>query len=120
MSLLKVEGLRMYYKTVAGEVRAVDGIDFELNKGEVLGIVGESGCGKSSLASTLLMLLPKNAKVKEGSIMLDGENIVGMPDSKIRHDVRWSKIALVPQGAMNSLNPIFKVGDQIAEAMTAH
>ncbi len=110
----------MYYTTKAGEVKAVDGVDFELERGEVLGIVGESGCGKSSLASTLLMLLPKNAQVKEGSILIGGENIVGMADSKIRSDVRWSKIALIPQGSMNALNPIFRVGDQIAEAMLAH
>jgi len=95
MALLSVEGLKMYYTTMEGQVKAVDGIDFQLEQGEVLGIVGESGCGKSSLASTLLMLLPKNAKVIEGKV-------------------------LVPQGAMNGLNPIFKVGDQISEAITTH
>jgi len=120
MSLLKVEGLRMYYATTGGEVKAVDGIDFELEEGEVLGVVGESGCGKSSLASSLLMLLPKNAAIKEGKVLLEGDNLVGKPDAVIRSDVRWTKIALVPQGAMNGLNPIFRVGDQIAEAITAH
>ena len=110
----------MYYTTMQGEVRAVDGIDFELNSSEVLGIVGESGCGKSSLASTLMKLLPTNSKIKGGKIMLDGRDLVPMSDSEVRSKVRWSKIALVPQGAMNALNPIFKVGDQIAEAITIH
>jgi peptide/nickel transport system ATP-binding protein len=120
MALLDVEGLRMYYTTQAGQVKAVDGIDFQLEQAEILGIVGESGCGKSSLASTLLKLLPKNAEIKEGKVVLEGENLVETPDAKIRKDVRWTKIALIPQGAMNGLNPIFRVGDQIAEAITAH
>jgi len=120
MALLSVEGLKMYYTTMEGQVKAVDGIDFQLEQGEVLGIVGESGCGKSSLASTLLMLLPKNAKVIEGKVLVEGENVVEMSDNKVRKDIRWTKIALVPQGAMNGLNPIFKVGDQISEAITTH
>ena len=120
MVLLRVEDLHMYYGTLGGEVKAVDGIDFELNQGEVLGIVGESGCGKSSLASTLMKLLPNNAKIKEGKILLDGTDLVPMRDAEVRRNVRWTKIALVPQGAMNALNPIFKVGDQIDEAIMAH
>jgi oligopeptide/dipeptide ABC transporter ATP-binding protein len=120
MALLDVEGVRMHYTTMAGEVKAVDGIGFELGESEVLGIVGESGCGKSSLASTLLKLLPSNAKIKGGKILLDGEDLVPMSDAVVRRQVRWSKISLIPQGAMNALNPIFRVGDQIAEAITAH
>ena len=120
MTLLDVQGVRMHYTTTAGGVKAVDGVDFKLEESEVLGIVGESGCGKSSLASTLLKLLPSNATIKEGKILLEGEDLVPMPDSQVRSKVRWSKIALIPQGAMNALNPIFKVGDQIAEAITAH
>ncbi|MBI3858859.1 MAG: ABC transporter ATP-binding protein [Thaumarchaeota archaeon] len=118
--LLKVEGLRMHYQTASGYVKAVDGVNFELNKGEVLGVVGESGCGKSSLAGSLLKLLPKNAKIMEGKILLEGEDLVPMGDSEMRSKVRWTKISLVPQGAMNALNPIFRVGDQIAESMTIH
>jgi peptide/nickel transport system ATP-binding protein len=110
----------MYYTTEAGDVKAVDGLNFDLDKREVLGIVGESGCGKSSLAITLLKLLPTNAKILEGKVLLDGEDLVPMRDAEIRRKVRWVKIAMVPQGAMNSLNPVFKVGDQITEAMTTH
>jgi oligopeptide/dipeptide ABC transporter ATP-binding protein len=110
----------MYYTTAAGEVKAVDGLNFDVEQGEVLGIVGESGCGKSSLATTLLKLLPNNGIIKEGRIIMDGEDLVPMGDADVRRKVRWTKIALVPQGAMNSLNPVFRVGDQIAEAITAH
>jgi peptide/nickel transport system ATP-binding protein len=120
LALLKVEGLQMYYTTIAGDVKAVDGVGFELHEKEILGIVGESGCGKSSLASTLIKLLPTNAKIVDGKILLDGEDLVSMPDSEVRRKVRWSKISVVPQGAMNALNPVFRVGDQIAESITTH
>lgn len=110
----------MHYGTMAGDVKAVDGLNFDVGQGEILGIVGESGCGKSSLASTLLKLLPNNAKIVEGKMMLEGEDLVPVPDADMRRRIRWSKIALVPQGAMNALNPVFRVGDQIAEAITSH
>ncbi len=118
--LLKVEGLRMYFTTMAGDVKAVDGVNFEIVKSEILGIVGESGCGKSSLASTLLKLLPGNARIVEGKVLLEGEDLVPVRDAQMRHNVRWTKIALIPQGAMNALNPVFRVGDQISEVITNH
>jgi len=120
MPVLQVEGLRMYYTTQAGAVKAVDGIDFDVEEREILGIVGESGCGKSSLASTLLKLLPHNASIVEGKVVMDGQDLVKASDAEMRRKVRWTKIALVPQGAMNALNPVFRVGDQIAEAITLH
>jgi peptide/nickel transport system ATP-binding protein len=120
MPVISVEGLRMYYTTAAGSVKAVDGINFDVDEKEILGIVGESGCGKSSLASTLLKLLPRNANIVEGKVMMDGEDLVKASDSEMRRKVRWTKIALVPQGAMNALNPVFKVGDQISEAILLH
>jgi peptide/nickel transport system ATP-binding protein len=110
----------MYYSTTVGEVKAVDGLTFDLDEKEILGIAGESGCGKSSLAITLLKLLPKNAEIKEGKIIVEDRDLVTTKDATVRRDVRWTKIAMVPQGAMNSLNPVFRVGDQIAEAITAH
>ena len=118
--VLKVEDLRMYYTTQAGDVRAVDGLTFEVGTREILGIVGESGCGKSSLATTLLKLLPHNSKIIEGKIVLEGQDLVKVPDSTMRSKFRWVKIAMVPQGAMNALNPVFRVGDQISEAMLIH
>jgi len=120
LALLEVEDLRMYYSTVAGDVKAVDGLNFDVEQGEVLGIVGESGCGKSSLATTLLKLLPSNGMIKEGKIVIDGDNLIPMKDADVRRKIRWTKIAMVPQGAMNALNPVFRVGDQISEAITAH
>lgn len=120
MPVLRVQNLRMYYTTIMGEVKAVDGLSFDLEQKEVLGIAGESGCGKSSLASTLLKLLPNNAAIKEGKIMIEDRDLIATKDAAVRREVRWTKIALVPQGAMNSLNPVFRVGDQIAEAITTH
>ena len=119
-TVLEVDDLTMHYTTSAGEVKAVDGLTFSVRKGEVLGIVGESGCGKSSLALTIMKLLPSNAKIISGRVMVKGVDVVPMSDSEMRRKVRWSQVAMIPQGAMNSLNPIFKIGDQIAEAILAH
>ncbi len=119
-NVLEVDDLKMYYTTSAGQVKAVDGLTFSVKRGEVLGIVGESGCGKSSLALTVMKLLPSNAKIISGKILVRGTDVVPMPDAEVRRKVRWSQIAMIPQGAMNSLNPIFRVGDQISEAILAH
>jgi oligopeptide/dipeptide ABC transporter ATP-binding protein len=119
-TVLQVENLRMYYNTTEGDVRAVDGLNFDVAEGEVLGIVGESGCGKSSMAQTLMKLLPSNGKIKQGRVVVDGIDITNMHDGEIRRKIRWSKIAMIPQGAMNSLNPVFKVGDQISEVLRVH
>lgn len=120
MPVLKVENLKMYYSTTAGQVKAVDGLSFDVSESEVLGIVGESGCGKSSLALTLMKLLPGNGKILDGKILVDSIDVVAASDSDVRRKVRWTKIAMVPQGAMNAMNPVFRVGDQIAEAILAH
>ncbi len=119
-TLLKVEGLRMHYTTLEGAVKAVDGVNFDVGEREILGIVGESGCGKSSLATALLKLLPHNANILEGKILLEGQDLVSVADSEMRRKIRWTKIALIPQGAMNALNPVLRVGDQISEAITTH
>ncbi len=121
MPALEVDDLTMYYEIpFRGFVRAVDGISFSLEKGESLGIVGESGCGKSSLAITLMRLLPKNARILKGRVILDGINIYELPEDRLRKRVRWKRISMVFQGAMNALHPIIKVGDQIIEAIMLH
>jgi len=120
MPLLDVKGLKMYYSVSSGLVRAVDDVSFELEKGVSLGFVGESGCGKSSLALTVLRILPSNAKIVGGEVLFDGEDILKLPEDVLRRKVRWKKISIVFQGAMSALNPIIKVGDQIAEAITIH
>jgi len=121
MPLLEVENLKMYYElTGKRHVRAVDDVSLSLEKGASLGIVGESGCGKSSLAITIMRLLPVNAKVLGGQIKLCGRDVLTLPESELRAEIRWKRISIVFQGAMNVLNPVHKIGDQVAEAIVAH
>ena len=115
MSLLDVRDLHMYYATQGNPVRAVDGISFQMETGQALGIVGESGSGKTSLTLALMRLLPKNATGYRGEVILDGNNIMELPAEEFRRLVRWRKLSMVFQGAMSSLNPVLKVGHQVAE-----
>ena len=117
--LLRVENLSMSYSTSQGDVRAVDEVSFSVGRGQALGLVGESGCGKSSIALSLLRILPENAHILEGSIQLDGVDIVPLPDEQMRA-YRWARISMVFQAAMNSLDPVYRVGDQIIEALEQH
>ncbi len=110
----------MYYSTREGDVRAVDDVSFTLEKGTTLGIAGESGSGKSSLAYTLMKLLPQNGSIRGGKITIAGVDVSDMPEGEVRSKVRWKHISLVPQSAMNALNPVFKVGEQISEAILVH
>ena len=117
--VLVVDDLRMHYMTRAGVVRAVDGVSFSVERGQSLGLVGESGCGKSSIAMTLLKLLPDNAELVSGSISLNGVDLVSLSEEEMREH-RWDRISMVFQAAMNSLDPVYRVGDQIIEALEAH
>ncbi len=117
--MLQVKDLTMHYKTSKGEVSAVNNVSFNVKKGQSLGLVGESGCGKTSIAFSLIRLLPDNAVIKDGDIILDHENITEM-DKKELLKARWKDISMVFQAAMNALNPIFTVGDQIIEAIQVH
>jgi oligopeptide/dipeptide ABC transporter ATP-binding protein len=116
--LLSVENLKTYYYVKAGTVRAVDGVSFELDKGEALGIAGESGCGKTTVALSLLRLV-KGGKIVEGRITLGNTLLLDLPKTELCR-VRWEKISLIPQAAMGALNPVHRVGDQIAEAIVVH
>ncbi len=118
-TVLKVDNLTMHYSTRAGEVSAVDNVSFEIKKGASMGLVGESGCGKTSIATSLLRLLPDNAHVKGGHIYLNGTDILGLKEDEMRK-LRWKSISMIFQAAMNALNPVYKVGDQIIEAMETH
>lgn len=118
--LLKVENLKMYYETIRGYVKAVDDISFEMNKKEALGLAGESGCGKTSVALTILRLLPSNAKIVDGSVTLADEDIVKMSEKEVREKIRWKRISMIFQGAMNALHPTYTIGDQIVEAIVKH
>lgn len=118
-SILRVKNLQVYYHTGRGPVRAVDGIDFTIYKGERFGIVGESGCGKSTTAMALLRLVNPPGGIEGGQILLDGTDILSLDDEAMRM-MRWSRISLIPQGAMNSLNPVMKIGSQFVDTITTH
>ncbi len=118
--LLDVVGLKTYYTTLRGYVKAVDNVSLRIRRKEALGLVGESGCGKSTFALTIMRLLPSNGKVMEGSAFFDGEDILSIKEEKFRKEYRWKRLAMVFQGAMNALNPVYRVGDQIAEAILEH
>ena len=116
---LSVEGLTMHYSSRAGDVKAVDDVSFALERGQVLGLVGESGCGKTSVGISLMKLLPDNARVLGGRVLLDGVDLLELSEEEIR-PYRWKRISMVFQAAMNSLNPVHRVADQVAEAIETH
>jgi peptide/nickel transport system ATP-binding protein len=118
MSLLSVRNLHVTYHTQAGPVPAVRGVDLDIDKGEVLGLAGESGCGKTTVINAILRLLPEKTKV-EGTVVLNGEDVLTMRPGKLRA-VRWTQASVIFQGAMHALNPVRRIGDQIAEAITIH
>ncbi len=118
-TLLEVRDLTVEYATERGPLRAVDGLSFDLAEGEALGIIGESGSGKTSLALALMRLLPSNGDLAGGSMHLAGEHLGAMTDEQFRASVRWSRMAMVFQGAMHSLNPVIRVGDQVGERLRA-
>jgi len=118
--VLEVEDLRTYFRTRWGTVKAVDGISFDLRRGETLGIVGESGCGKSVTMLSLMRLIPiPPGRIVSGKIILDGEDIVQITENQMAK-IRGSKIALIIQDPMTSLNPVFSIGNQVEEAIRIH
>lgn len=117
--LLDARGLQVFYDTEAGPVRAVDGIDLLVAAGEALGLVGESGCGKTTAAKGVMRLLPPNGRVAGGRIGFDGRDLASLDDEALRR-VRWAEISWISQAAMNALDPVYRVGDQIVEAIQAH
>ncbi|MEJ2734575.1 MAG: ABC transporter ATP-binding protein [Anaerolineae bacterium] len=119
-TLLRAEDLRLYFRTTKGDVQAVDGVDLDLDYTEAVVILGESGCGKTSLAKAILRLLPRNVSAYSGQVYLEGTDVMSLDDEEFRRNVRWVQMSLVPQAAMNALNPVLKVGDQVAEPMMVH
>lgn len=117
MKLLQVENLRVHYRSGRGTVRAVDGASFSLGRNEALAILGESGCGKSSLARGLLRLVPGNIETCSGEVKLAGDDISSLKEDEFRRRIRWTRISLVMQAAMNALNPVMRVGLQAAEPL---
>ena len=117
--LLEVKGLKTYFYTEDGIVRAVDGVNFEVYPGEVLGIVGESGCGKSVTSLSIMRLISKPGRVDAGEILLDGENLLNISEEEMTK-VRGNRISMIFQQPQTALNPVFKVGDQLAEVLNVH
>jgi peptide/nickel transport system ATP-binding protein len=120
MDLLEVQNLTTYYSTQRGSVHAVENISFKLNEGKALGLAGESGCGKTTAALSLLRILPYNGEILTGKIMFHGKDLVQLTEDEMRNEIRWKGISLVFQGAMNALNPVYKIEDQIVEAIKIH
>lgn len=116
--MLQVQDLSVTYNTSRGPMRAISKVSFEVEPGSNFGLVGESGCGKSTVVKSLMRLLPESATI-EGRVLLDGKNVLAM-DRKELSQVRWTQIALITQSAMNSLDPVFTVGAQIVESIRAH
>jgi oligopeptide/dipeptide ABC transporter ATP-binding protein len=117
--LLEVKNLQTHFPTRAGLVRAVDDVSFYVDKGELLGVVGESGCGKSITALSIMRLIASPGKIVGGEILFEGENLLKFSEERMR-DLRGDDIAMIFQDPMTSLNPVYKVGEQIAEALRLH
>ena len=117
--VLRVVDLALRYSTRQGEVKAIQDVSFDLARGQSLGLVGESGCGKTSLANCLMRLLPDNARLVGGQVFLDGQDLLSLSEEDIRK-VRWRRISMVFQAAMNSLDPVYKVGQQVVDAIETH
>lgn len=119
MALLEVKNLEIVYNTENGNLKAVDNVSFSLKKGESVGLVGESGCGKTTVAKSLMRLLPKNGEITNGQILINGDDLVPKTKEQIRK-LRLNEVAMVSQSAMNSLNPVYTVGNQIIEGIRSH
>jgi len=120
MSLLNTTDLSVEYETPSGTLKAVNGIDISIERGQTLGIVGESGCGKSTVAKSLLRALDENGKITNGEISFEGNDISSMSSKELNGKVRWKEISYIPQNAMNALDPVFTVGSQMIEVIQTH
>ena len=117
---LSVKSLRVYYFSQFGTVKAVDDVSFGVGKNESIGIVGESGCGKSTLGTALLRSVPYPGRIVSGQIMLGEQDITSMSDEEFDNKVRWKKISMIFQGALNTLDPVFTIGSQMKEILKQH
>jgi oligopeptide/dipeptide ABC transporter ATP-binding protein len=117
--VLEVKDLRVHYATPTGDVIACNGVDFQVYRGETLGLVGESGCGKTTAAMAILRLVQPPGRILHGQVLVDGTDMLSLDERELRQ-ARWRKAALIPQGAMNSLNPVMRIKEQIADGIQTH
>jgi peptide/nickel transport system ATP-binding protein len=117
--VLDVDDLRVHYRTPTGDVKAVNGVTFQVFAGETVGLVGESGCGKTTTAMAVLRMVQPPGRIVGGSAVVAGTDVVGLNEKELR-EMRWVKLALIPQGAMNSLNPVMRIRTQIGDAIETH
>ncbi len=119
-NILRIENLSTHFETARGTVKAVDGVDLHLNEGDTLGIAGESGCGKTVLALSVMRLIPRPpGRIVSGRILFEGQDLLGFPEEEMRR-VRGKRISMIFQEPMTSLNPVFRIGDQVAETLRLH
>jgi peptide/nickel transport system ATP-binding protein len=117
MPLLDVQDLHIHYDTSRGVMKAVEGVSFTLQPGEHLGLIGESGCGKTTTGRSLLRVMPRNGSIPQGKAIFKGRDLLSLPESEMR-DLRWRELSIVPQASMDSLNPVYRVGKQLVEILT--
>ena len=117
--ILEVRELTTYFKLGVGDVKAVQNVSFDLEPGESLGLAGESGCGKTTAALSILKLLPENGRIVSGDVLFDGRNLAKRTENGMSR-IRWKEISIIFQGAMNALNPVLETGKQIAEPIQLH
>src|SRR5580658_6851468 len=118
--IVEVRGLRLTIKTDEGAAKILDHIDFSLGRGRILGIVGESGCGKSTIIRAIIGILPAGVHVEAGTIAFDGEDLLGLDERELNTRIRGSRIGFIPQDPYLALNPVFKIGTQLLEIMRWH
>lgn len=119
-TVLQVKNLKLYYHTSKGAVKALDDVSFDLKAGETLGLVGESGCGKTTMGTGLLRMPTPPGRFEGGQILVEGRDIIPLPEREVRKDIRWEKISMVFQGAMNCLTPVYTIGKQMMETLQEH
>ena len=117
--ILEVRGLKVWFETVFGAAKSVDGVDFDVYEGEILGIAGESGCGKSTFVEAALRLVHPPGKVVAGTIRYRGRNVLNLSSRELRQ-IRWKELSYIPQGSMNALNPVLKIEEQMTDAIMSH